>query len=458
MHELVDNDFEHAGTKSLQDRARHALIVVGRLQEGAGLEQADRALEGMAAALERAYPAENRNQRLLVRPLSRMGISASPTDDSQVTAVVALLQALAATVLVISCLNLANMLLAHGASRRKEMAIRQAIGVSRWRRIRTAADAEGLVLAILGGAAGLFVAYWATKLLLSTITGLLPVVVTFDPMPDVRVLAATIRLQRTGDRDVRAVAGLAPRADGHRRRAQRRGRRPARTAGRRFGSGNALVVAQIALSLALLVASGLFIRGALAGSRADAGFAMDRTVLARIDPSLAGYDEARGRDVYRQRAGAAALGARRRGRRRGVARALRRDHETSDVQRDGPPLRSNDPAARARLVDAHHYVVGADYFRALGIRVLRGRDFSPAEERHAVGIVPAIIDEPLARRLFGTDDPIGRRLRLALTVRSQRVEAPFEVVGWSPEPGTTCSHENPSRTCTSPPGRATRRA
>jgi putative ABC transport system permease protein len=285
------------------------------------------------------------------------------------------------------------------------------------------------VLAVAGGAAGLLLAYWATQLLLSTLTGLVPVVVTFDPMPDVRVLAATLgfsalatvtfglwpawRLARTD-----TVSGLKTEAG------ELRGR-----VGRRFGSGNVLVVAQIALSLALLVASGLFIRGALAGARADAGFAMDRTVLVRLDPSLAGYDEVRGRDVYRRvlerlrsAPGVEAVAA-------ASLVPFGEMTSTSDVQRDGPPLRSNDPAARGRLVEAHHYVIGADYFRALGIRVLRGRDFSPTEEQQAGGIVPVIIDEPLARRLFGADDPIGRRIRLALTARSTGDEAPFEVVG-----------------------------
>jgi hypothetical protein len=113
VHDLVDNAFEGT-SRSLHDRGHHKLIVVGRLREGTGLEQADSALEGIGVGLERQYPAENRRQRLVVRPLSRLSISTGPTDDRQLAAVVALLQALAATVLIISCLNLANMLLRMG--------------------------------------------------------------------------------------------------------------------------------------------------------------------------------------------------------------------------------------------------------------------------------------------------------------------------------------------------------
>jgi predicted permease len=319
------------------------------------------------------------------------------------------------------------MLLAHGATRRKEMAIRQAIGGGRWRLVRQLLT-EGLVLAAAGGAAGLVAAYWGTSLLFGTLARVAPIAIALDATPDLRVILATagfaalatvafalwpaLRLSRTDP--VRSLNDQTGGLGGGRRL---------------IATGNLLVTSQLALSLALLVVSGLFVRGALAGARTEFGFPLDRTVLASVDASLAGLDESRGRDLHRtllERLRALP----------GVASVSTASLVpvggitiTRQVQGDGPRLRRTDPGARERLVDAHYYVVGADYFRTLGIRVVAGREFSAAEERQAGGVVPAIIDEPLARRLFGRERAVGRRLQFGADDKGPGSDRPIEIVG-----------------------------
>ena len=248
--------------------------------------------------MEQAYPAENARQTLLARPLSRLNISTAPSDDHQLYGPVALLQGLAGVVLLISCLNLANMMLAHGVSRSREFAIRQAIGGGRARLVRQLLT-EGFMLALAGGVAGLGAAYLGSALLLGSMTRIMPMTIALEPTPDVRVVGATVAFAALAT----IVFGLWPalrlsRTDTVRALNDQTGGLGG--ARRWFSTGNVLVTAQMALSLALLVASALFVRAALLGARADPGFALDRTVHAEVDPALAGLNEARGRDVQRR--------------------------------------------------------------------------------------------------------------------------------------------------------------
>ena len=116
----------------------------------------------IAAAHEQAYPDDNKNQDLVVRPLSRLGISTSPQDDTELWVPVAMLQGLAAAVLLTSCLNLANMMLAFGSARQKEIAIRLAIGGARSRIVRQLL-VQGLLLSLAGGVLGLVASSWAAR-------------------------------------------------------------------------------------------------------------------------------------------------------------------------------------------------------------------------------------------------------------------------------------------------------
>ncbi len=414
----------------LNDRQNHDLMVFGRLRPGRSAAAAETELQSLAARLEAEYPAINENQTFVLAPLPRLSISTSPSRENFLAAPAVLLMGMTGVVLFIACLNLANMFLARGASRRTEMAIRASLGGGRQRLLRQLLS-EGLVLAFLGGAAGLVLAYWGAKLLFSSIGGLLPFGITlvFDVSPDLRVLSATVALcvlatlffglgpawRLTGG-DLLAslkqsTAGNASTLGGGRSR-------------KLWAPRNLLIVAQIALSLVLLTAGGLFTRGAFNAARATPGFGLDGSLLVELDPSLSGHGMLRSKEIYRD-----------------VLERLRSlpGVENASLASIVPfgsitntrkvelPGASDDEDA----VSAHFYVVGDDYFESLRLPMLRGRDFTATEATGDDGARVAIIDEPLAEQLFGNEDALGRHLRIAATA-SGAEPIPLEIIGVVP--------------------------
>jgi hypothetical protein len=186
---------------------------------------------------------------------------------------------------------------------------------------------------------------------------------------------------------------------------------------------NLLIVGQVALSLALLTAGGLFLRGAVAASRADPGFAFERGLLLETDPSLAGYDDTRGRAVYLN------LLSRLR-----AVRGIEAASAASLVpfgaffeSRRVEPIGAD--AADPRY--AAFSLIGDDYFRSLGLSMLRGREFTDGEVRVTDGAQVAIIDEALARALWPDADPLGRQLQFRQR-DTDRLGGTFTIVGIAP--------------------------
>src|SRR5438309_3203680 len=173
VYDQVANDFESENKATIDDRKGTQLRIMGRLKPGMTAAAAKPALEGLAANLEKAYPLEQKTQTFITAPVSRIAVSTNPAAASGVKSIAPLLLGMAVVVLLVACLNLANMLLARGTARRKEIAIRLALGGSRWRVVRQLLT-EGLLLAFLGGAAGLFVGLWASKILALSMHNLLP--------------------------------------------------------------------------------------------------------------------------------------------------------------------------------------------------------------------------------------------------------------------------------------------
>jgi predicted permease len=406
MFDVVVNDiFKNRGT-GLDDRGHHALVVAGRLKDGLDEKTATERLDLIARRLEEAYPAENKDRALQVHKLSRMTTSTSPQDSSGPMAGSALLMALASVVLLIACLNIANMLLARGSSRRKEIAIRLAVGGARRRVIRQMLT-ESLLLALAGSAAGLLLAFWSTQLLFGTLAPILPLTITFEPTPDRNVLIAATGLAVIAT----ILFGFGPAlrssrvdiVDDLKGSAAAMGHSVARF---RFSARNALVVGQIALSVALLCTGGLFARGALAAAAADPGFRYDQLVYASIDPAMAGYERVRGRELQRA--------------------ALERVRSIPGIEavasastvpfgefHEGNPVEpvAGDPATRVRRAPTYR-IIGSDYFRALNLRMVRGREFSLVDEESEAAPRVAIVDELLARQLFGDTDPMGQLVRI----------------------------------------------
>jgi predicted permease len=430
VHDAIESDFDR-DSFPIADRRNRSLIAIARLKPGVTRQQADEQLKIVSAAHEKAYPVENKNQDYQARPLSRLSISTSPQDDGQLWAPFALLQGLAACVLLTSCLNLANMMLAFGSARQKEIAIRLAVGGARSRIVRQLL-VQGLMLSLLGGALGLIVASWATSLLVAGMGTVLPFAISFNVEADIRVVVATFLFGALAT----VAFGLWPalrlsRPDLLTSLKDQAGEIGGKIGGRITVRG-ALVTAQLALSLALLVLSGLFVRGAAAGASADPGFSLDPLVIAHIEPKLGGYSDVQSREArravledLRSTPGIEAAA---------VASVLPFGDYSfgAAVQREGPRLKDEDPAARDKLVHTQWYEVGADYFKTLGLPMVRGREFNAAEEMGAAGTTPIIIDVTLADRLFPNEDPIGQLMQYGAD--AGRPDAtPMLVVGVAPD-------------------------
>jgi len=437
VHDAVESDFDSRDHFDFADRRNRSLMVVGRLKPGVTRAQANEQLKVLSAAHEQAYPAENKNQDVEVHPLSRLSISSSPQNDADLWAPFVLLQGLAACVLITSCLNLANMMLAFGSARQKEIAIRLAVGGARSRIVRQLL-VQGLMISVAGGAVGLIVSAWATQLLVAGMGTVLPFAISFDVAVDHRVIVATFAFSALAT----IAFGLWPalrlsRPDLLSSLKDQAGEVSGKIAGR-FTVRGVLVTAQMALSLALLLLSGLFVRGAAAGASANPGFALEPLVLAHIEPKLGGYDSARAREAHRA-----------------VLERLRStpgiesvaeasvipfgDYSTgAAVQREGPRLKNEDPEASGKLAHVHTYTITSDYFRTLGLTMMRGREFTAAEEAAVGGVPPVIIDDGLANRLFANENPIGQLLQYGAdsgpidTPMSGADAKPMVIVGVAP--------------------------
>jgi predicted permease len=427
MFDTVVNDVFKPRATGLADRGNETLIVVGRLQAGLSPEAAAARLETVSRQLEASYPAENRNHVLTVAPLSRLSTSDEPQSDGGIAIAGAALMGVSTAVLLIACLNVANMLLARGTSRRKEIAIRLAIGGGRRRIVRQLVT-ESLALALAGGAAGLLLSFWAVDFLVATLANVMPLALTFDARPDLRVLLGTMAfvvvaafMSGTGPalklskrdlvNDLKEIV-----SDGG-------------VLGRRLSGRNVMVVAQLALSLVLLSCGVLFARSAWKAAASTPGFSYDRGILVSVDPSLASHGEARGRALYRGalervRAipGVSAVGF-------ASSVPFGDMHEGRPVERLGAPTPGGSELPRHPT----YRIIGADYFRALGMPLLRGREFTPTEESSPSAPRVAIIDDRLAYQLFAGEDPIGQMVRLPPRAGDDSVDAePMQIVGVVP--------------------------
>ena len=438
VFDTLSNDFyEQEQRRTLGRPDAFNLFLVARLRPGVSPEAAQTALAGLSTALEREFPVEHRDKLLTLAPLPRFGTSVSPTRDGGLNLFGVVLLGMTCAVLLVVCLNLAGMLLARGHARRREFAVRLALGGSRSRIVRQLLT-EGLVLALLGGGLGLALAIYATDLLVASVGTLAPVALFFPGTATAPVLLATLgfallatlffafgpalKLSRS---DILTDLKLQAGDDSTGKRRAWLPRHP-------------LVVTQIALSLALLVAAGLFVRMALRVSGADTGYHADQTIVVELDASLGGYDQDRARGIYRgvgerlsalPGVGVASIGA--------IIPYGLIDIDRS-VRRAGlQPAPGTKPAtaAEGRAFSSAWNSIGRDYFAAMGLTLLRGRTFTPAETDGSDAPLVAIIDEGLARKLWPEGDALGQHIQFgesgAIRGSTDTVQAPgtLEVVG-----------------------------
>ena len=284
--------------RTFGSRESHGLNVIGRLRGGISKDRAEAAVATVGRRLEQAFPAVNAGYAIDLSDSTGPRLFFMPgMGQGPLTGIALLLMLMPLTVLLVACLNLADLLLARGHVRRQELAVRSSLGGGRSRLVRQLLT-EGFLLALVGGAIGLWVSTWATKTLMASLRPLLPAAVSLPEVSvDWRVLLGTMAFGLVatlifGAWPALALTGRAAAVD-LKRQTGDEGRRPG---GVRIG--NALVVGQIALSILLLASGGLFMMSALRSAAADPGFRLDGGLIVEVDPGLAGYDEARGRQTH----------------------------------------------------------------------------------------------------------------------------------------------------------------
>jgi predicted permease len=398
------------GASRFTRRGSRWMFVTGRLAGTATLAEARGSVESVMNALQREYPATNRDRRGVVRSASDVRIH--PIVDGALLPGAAAIMVAVALVLLVACANIANMLLARGSSRAREMAIRLAIGAGRARLVRQLL-AESFVLAALGGLAGLLLAAWSLRLI-SRIQVPLPIPIAFDLSLDARVFAftATIALL-TG-----VVFGLAPALQATRPDLvpSLKNDPPSSGTGRRYGLRDALVVAQVTLSALLLVSAALLTRSAMAASRLNVGFDAGGLAVATVDLAMHRYTADRGKAFYRE----------------AIERVSGLPGVTSAALVERLPFSPN-IHTRSVFIDGRSYpsnatgesvdvtTVTSGYFRTLGVPLVRGRDFDAHDTPESPGVI--VINQAMAQKYWPGANPIGRRVR----VREE--ERAFEIVG-----------------------------
>jgi predicted permease len=414
VYDQVANDFGLENKTTIDDRKGTQLRIIGRLKPGMTAAAAKPALEGLAANLEKAYPVEQKAQTFMVRSVPRNTVSNNPASDSGLKAIAPLLLGMAVVVLLVACLNLANMLLARATARRKEIAIRLALGGSRWRIVRQLLT-EGFVLAMLGGVAGLILGLWSSDLLVGSMRKLMPLDIVWLTGPNPAILAATFGFCLLGT--LMFALGPALKISRSAVMTDLREHPGEDVVHRRwkFLPRNPLVVVQIAFSLALLTAAALFIHGANRAASVDTGLKPGASYVLEVDASLAGYEPKRAQELYRNlNERLAALP--------GVEHASISSivpfgmfELSRKVQRAGlrlGPDAKPATAAEGLAFEVAWNSVGADYFSTVGLPVVRGRAFSEAEATQP-GPKVAIIDQVLAKKLWPEGDALGKRIQYA---------------------------------------------
>jgi predicted permease len=384
-------------TDPLEDRGRHDLIVKGRLSAGASEESAQAELAAIGSALEREYLKTNRNRHMTVRTELSRRIQQSP----QLLALVKMLMGLVALILIIACSNVANLLLARGRGRSREIAIRLSIGAGRSRVVRQLMT-ESLIVSLAGGIAGLFVAYAGIRLL-QTLS------VPSDPpnVLGVELDWRVVRFSLLAALGSCIIFGLAPawqtaRTDFLRalKTGGDNGSGTRRTLGR-----DALVAGQIALAMVVLIAAGMFLDGFRNMLVMPPEFRTDHLISLDTAPAVLHYSPEQTKAFYR----------------RLVARVSTMPGVAGVAMTESLPL-SPSQSAVSVAPEGHQFpkgretevefgaAVDAAYFSALNVEIKLGRAFTDDDRAGSRRV--AIVNQQFAKAYWPDRNPIGKRIRL----------------------------------------------
>ena len=369
------------------------LVMGGRLKEGATIEQANAEAQAIGANLQKEYPNENKGKSLTV-----VRSTLVPGQAVTVGGFFGLLMIIVLLVLMIACVNVAGILLARGAARRREIAVRLAVGAGRGRLIRQLLT-ETTILFIAGGSAGLVLSLWLTKLLLALIPKL-PVPVDLTVHTDWRVVSFGIVLSFIAA----ILSGLAPALQ-----ASRADLVPAlKTEGLDSGRPhlrlrNLFVIGQVTMSLMLVIVAGLFLRALEHAAAVQPGFDERRVDVVQLDFSLAGYTQETARPFVRQLLEQIRSMP-------GIESATL----SVDLPLDGGRMGlgglrvPGKTPSRGESFQADWNVVEPGVFRTLRLPLVRGRDFNDADTATSPWV--AVVNEALATQIWPGEDPLGKQM------------------------------------------------
>ena len=391
-----------------RSRGDHRLLVIGRLKPGTTIDQAHADLSTIAARLEKQFPDSNQGWTVRLRSFYDWLIP----DETRRSLM--MLSAAVGLVLLIACLNVANLLLARGASRQRELAIRSALGAERLRLVRQLL-VEAMLLALIASAAGLAIAYGLVQVLTWSAPEDLPRVEEISM--DARVLVFTLgSAVLTG-----LLFGLLPAVQVSRLNLTdtlKLGTQGAGGSASRQRLRSALVVGEVAISVALLIGAGLLVRSLWRLQQVNPGFRHENVVTARIHLPSSRYQGGQAAWGFYERLlerARALPGVQAAATSSGVPLSL--GNTSTEIRIPGAPVRKG-----GAQLGADWRLVSPDYFKTMGIP-LKGRDFSVHDTDESEPVT--IISEETARRYFPDVDPIGR----TIVIRSFFDEKPARIIG-----------------------------
>jgi putative ABC transport system permease protein len=399
------NDWAH-------ERDAHFISVVGRLKPGASLSQAQSDIAGIARRQEEAFPKSNAGLGSNLVPLHTQIVGG-------VQGVLFILLGAVGLVLLIACANVANLMLARATQRDRELAIRAALGASRWRLVRQLLT-ESLLLSLSGGLAGLVVSVWVVDLFIRLSPGDIPRL--NEASVDFRLLGFTFLVSIvTGIALGLLPAFLATRANLN--STLKEGGTKASEGPQRRRSRNALVVAEIALAQVLLISAGLLIVSYARLSHVNPGFSADRVLTAKIAPSSKKYPDPKSRATYyttvldhlRHLPGVTSAGM-----------VMNLPLSGASMNRGFHVEGRQEPKPDENIA-MDYQVVSPDYFSTLEVPIISGRGLNSADTETSQRVI--VVNQAMARRYWPNEDPVGKRMAIGESSKDTSWRTIVGVVG-----------------------------
>src|SRR5687767_762286 len=390
-------EWAEPGSNTLDERDENNFFAVARLKPGVNASQAEASLNLLALQLAKEYPDTNEGQSIQLGPPGFI----IPDLRGAVVSFTWVMMAAVGLVLLVTCTNLAGLMLARATDRRREIAIRLAMGASRLRLIRQLLT-ESILLSFVGGAAGVFLALWILKILL-TLRPPIDFPLAIDVEVDWRVLLFSLGVSIVAG----VIFGLAPSLQATRPNITTTLKDTAAQGGAaRTRLRSVLVVAQIAISLVVLIAAGLVVRTLQQLQTMNPGFDPNNALTMSFDLGLQGYDDARGQQFYRQLTERVQSlpGV------ESVAIAnylpLSLNFNSGNVYVEGKPVERGENAPLAMVGS-----VGSGYFKTMATPILQGREFTEQDQAESERV--AIVNETFVRRLMpelqNASEAVGKR-------------------------------------------------